>query len=58
MGIGATFGAVAGAITLEYYSSFYTFGIAGASALFTGIAACLAPDELETNDFALNIDPE
>jgi hypothetical protein len=53
MGIGATFGAVVGAITMEYYTSFLTFGFASVIGFLTAMTACFVSDELESNFYAL-----
>lgn len=52
-GIGAFFGALIGALLIEYYSVLIPFGVCGVIVAISSIGALFMPDSLETNEFAV-----
>lgn len=52
-GIGAFFGAIIGAVLIQYYSVLLPFGVCGVVEVISTIGAVFMPDSLETNEFAV-----
>jgi predicted MFS family arabinose efflux permease len=54
-GIGAFFGAIIGAVLIQFYSVLIPFGVCGVIVFISTVGACFMPDSLETNEFGTAI---